>query len=372
MKDDKSRIKFNVSKITGEFNSKKIEEEYFEYEVNSAIKYIRLLVLVMGILYFLFIIPDYFVAKHSIFFKYILVNRISFLFITFILYYRLKNFNSSKEYYFLITMSELIVSFLFLIILYLYEPVNFLIQSFGVMTILLVIFFVPNRFIYIVFVSLFICTSFIIISIYIIEDINVMELIASIIYFTITIILSSFSSLRTSFYRRKQYANNKELLIVSMTDSLTGAYNRMKFEQEMRDLIKKRKTVDFDLSIILFDFDDFKRINDVYGHLIGDKILIDTSVLIKSIIRGTDIFIRWGGEEFVIILPNTKKEQAIDICARIKNEIEKHDFSPADKVTCSFGVTSLKEDDIMDTLFKRVDELLYTAKKNGKNQIVSC
>ena len=113
----------------------------------------------------------------------------------------------------------------------------------------------------------------------------------------------------------------------------------------------------------MFDIDKFKEINDEYGHLIGDKILIRMTELIKNEIREIDSFARYGGDEFMIINPETKLNGAVELAERLRKKIEDTDFAKVEKVSCSFGVAQLKAEDDIDSFLKRVDDYLYKAKE---------
>ncbi|MGB5965518.1 MAG: FIST N-terminal domain-containing protein [Sulfurimonadaceae bacterium] len=150
-------------------------------------------------------------------------------------------------------------------------------------------------------------------------------------------------------------------------DKLTGAYNRSYLDfiyQKHLDEFAKSSSV---CSFILLDIDDFKQINDNYGHLTGDRVLILLSNLINHKIRHDDVFIRWGGEEFLILLPHTSKENAVTTAETLRQEISKIDIGIDYRVTCSFGVTECQNGDTKETLFERLDKALYKAKNSGKN-----
>jgi len=163
----------------------------------------------------------------------------------------------------------------------------------------------------------------------------------------------------------------KELQKLSIIDSLTGIFNRYKIDSALKQQIAYSKRSNTPLSIIFFDIDHFKRINDTYGHQAGDEILKKLTVLIKEHLREYDIFGRWGGEEFIIILPDTSVKQAVKVAQKLKSIIEKNKFKYIDKLTCSFGVTELKPEDNSDSFLTRVDSLMYEAKKRGRNKIIS-
>jgi len=163
----------------------------------------------------------------------------------------------------------------------------------------------------------------------------------------------------------------KKLKKLSIIDSLTGIFNRYKIDTTLNQQIAFSKRNNIPLSIIFFDIDHFKKINDTYGHNIGDIVLKELTFLVKNNIRQYDIFGRWGGEEFIIILPNTSLENAVKIAKKLKSIIENHTFKEVGKLTCSFGVTELKENDTSESILIRVDNHLYSAKKSGRNKVIS-
>jgi len=155
------------------------------------------------------------------------------------------------------------------------------------------------------------------------------------------------------------------------TDALTGAYNR-RFLQDFSDKyiqIAKREKHNF--SIILADIDDFKLINDTYGHHVGDEIIQSFVDIVKKTIRENDIIIRYGGDEFVILLPNTNFSDTKIVAKKIIDELKVFNQKESLYFTTSMGISEIEEDDTtIDSLIKRADEALYTAKKLGKNCIV--
>jgi polar amino acid transport system substrate-binding protein len=146
-------------------------------------------------------------------------------------------------------------------------------------------------------------------------------------------------------------------------DMLTGILNRGAIEKKLRKLAKKAEG-----SVIFFDIDHFKNINDTYGHEFGDYVLQNLSKLIKESIRSSDYFGRWGGEEFLIILPDTSYENALKIAEKLRKKIAVHSFKNV-KITSSFGVTEFKRGESVDNIMARADEALYEAKESGRNQV---
>ena len=122
----------------------------------------------------------------------------------------------------------------------------------------------------------------------------------------------------------------------------------------------------------MYDIDDFKSVNDIYGHKVGDTVLVKMSELIKSHLRENDYIFRIGGEEFVILLPESELESAKKVALKISKSVEENLKRVTDKtITISIGVSEVNESDSEDTIFKRVDDLLYKSKNNGKNKVSS-
>jgi diguanylate cyclase (GGDEF)-like protein len=156
---------------------------------------------------------------------------------------------------------------------------------------------------------------------------------------------------------------------LAVTDSLTKIYNRSKFDEIIRKEIERTRRYDKFLSIIIFDIDHFKNVNDTYGHLIGDYVLKTIANLTKENIRETDYLIRWGGEEFMIVLPETVLERAEVLADRIIKAINSYKFKKAGRVTVSIGVAQFKEIESAESFIKRADEALYKAKTNGRDKV---
>ncbi len=120
-------------------------------------------------------------------------------------------------------------------------------------------------------------------------------------------------------------------------------------------------------SLIMFDLDHFKNVNDYFGHAAGDMVLKRVAEIVKERIRKTDCFARWGGEEFIILLPETSLNNVSDIAEVLRLKISTAKFDDVDNVTASFGATDFKESDNIDTVLLRLDNMLYEAKNNGRN-----
>jgi diguanylate cyclase (GGDEF)-like protein len=156
-------------------------------------------------------------------------------------------------------------------------------------------------------------------------------------------------------------------------DSLTKLYNRGYLEQRLEAEFIAAQLVQKPLPVVMFDVDHFKRVNDTFGHQIGDEVLIAISDLLRKHKRNGDIAARYGGEEFVIVIPNSTPEQARTVCERLRSAIETHDWSnihPNLQVTISLGIASSFEVENYERLLGLADENMYAAKRGGRNRIV--
>lgn len=152
------------------------------------------------------------------------------------------------------------------------------------------------------------------------------------------------------------------------TDRLTQIANRAYMILQLDYMVKHSRRNTQPLSVIFMDIDHFKEINDTYGHRTGDYVLVEISALIKDRLRESDLVGRWGGEEFVMILPNTALSEAIVLGEKLRTMIESHRFDHV-KVTCSFGVAQMIDEDTDETLIHRADAMLYVAKEQGRNRV---
>ena len=155
-------------------------------------------------------------------------------------------------------------------------------------------------------------------------------------------------------------------------DALTGCYNKKQIEILLEKFLSESLRYNVPLSIMMLDIDHFKKVNDTYGHLVGDFILKEVANILKSTIRHSDACGRFGGEEFIIILPNTKLIGAMKLAERIRKNIQNHEFifnNTKIFVTISIGITSASKTDSIFSLIERADEALYEAKNKGRNRV---
>ena len=159
-----------------------------------------------------------------------------------------------------------------------------------------------------------------------------------------------------------------ELARLAGTDKLTGAWNRRRLEDAVGNEMARLKRYDHPLSMLIIDIDFFKNINDRHGHVVGDQVLTQLAAVLKSSLRATDSLTRWGGEEFVVLCPNTTLSTVAMLAERLREKIAKTAFAAAD-ITASIGVAECLSGESWDQWFQRADAALYRAKACGRNQV---
>jgi two-component system cell cycle response regulator len=180
--------------------------------------------------------------------------------------------------------------------------------------------------------------------------------------------------------RRKRYQDRlrqhyQQSMAMAVTDALTGLYNRHYMTAHLANLLARGEAAR-PLTLMMLDIDFFKRVNDSHGHAAGDEVLAEFARRMVRNVRGVDLACRYGGEEFVVVLPETDLANAVGVAERLRRSIEKAPFAlsgPAGEiaVTCSIGLAASRPADSIDSLLKRADEALYRAKRDGRNRVVT-
>lgn len=167
----------------------------------------------------------------------------------------------------------------------------------------------------------------------------------------------------------KRKKMEREIIRLSITDKLTQLYNRLKLDETLENELERSRRSKDSFSIILLDIDRFKLVNDTFGHQVGDTVLVEIANILKSNVRATDVIGRWGGEEFLIILPETDEKGGKLLAEKLRAKIENNNFMTAGHLTSSFGITVCNGDISPASIVSRADEALYKAKKNGRNRV---
>jgi diguanylate cyclase (GGDEF)-like protein len=163
--------------------------------------------------------------------------------------------------------------------------------------------------------------------------------------------------------------DEQELEYIATHDRLTGAWNRRQFDELLAREMKRASRYNLPLSLIMLDIDHFKKVNDTWGHQAGDDLLAALSVYVSANIRDIDMLARWGGEEFMVIAPDTGSEAARLLAEKLRALTEHGDFGEAGRITCSFGVTQFQPGDAAESFTSRTDAAMYAAKESGRNRV---
>lgn len=187
-------------------------------------------------------------------------------------------------------------------------------------------------------------------------------------HYVVAVEIHSSSSPRYAMRQRLE-----ELQELALHDPLTGIANRRFVEISLAARLEEFKRYGFDFSVMFIDADNFKTINDTHGHIVGDRILKMISATVANSLRSFDVIGRWGGEEFVVLLVNTKSEDMFKLADRLRRLVEnsalKLDSGETLKVTVSIGATAAQRGDTVDSLIERADKLMFESKRRGRNQV---
>jgi diguanylate cyclase (GGDEF)-like protein/PAS domain S-box-containing protein len=161
----------------------------------------------------------------------------------------------------------------------------------------------------------------------------------------------------------------KQMEALAVTDKLTNLYNRHKIDEVLHDEISRAQRYRSPFAVLMVDIDNFKEVNDNFGHHVGDMIIKEFAAVLSEQSRQSDTLGRWGGEEFLIIIPESCKETALHSAKRLKERIQEHRFGVVGTMTASIGLTLFKNHDTAESLIKRADDALYTSKNSGRNLV---
>lgn len=189
------------------------------------------------------------------------------------------------------------------------------------------------------------------------------------------LVARSLTQVRRKHYNDRLRSSVRETIELAVTDGLTGLHNRRYLDNHLKVLIERAVARGRPLSVCITDIDRFKSVNDTYGHDAGDDVLREFARRLRATVRGADLACRYGGEEFVVIMPDTPADMAAAIAERLRTSVEGQAFSLGEKalgITASMGIASLNlQGDTPEALLKRADNALYQAKSNGRNQVVA-
>jgi len=359
--------RYNLNKLC-EFINREVESAFMEYEKASSRGIVRILLLVMGFTFASFAVSDYYFHYDERNIIISLILRGVGLCTAIIAFFLVDKFKRFDHTLLMAIIAELAVFTIYLIILYNQKSVEPALQFMYVMLQILTAFLIPNRWKNSMIAASTIWLSYIIFCIFF-EGIPVSPSIAQRgIYLGVCLVSCAIFLYGRESSERKHFAAMQLLEFMSITDRLTGIYNRGRFEQTLGAWIKNMRHDPF--CLLLFDIDNFKKVNDRWGHNAGDEVLVKITETATANIRDDDIFARWGGEEFVVLFSGIDIGRGTELAERIRKAVEDTVCGKAGKVTISIGVVQYRREESIEDFVKRADDKMYEAKKAGKNRVI--
>jgi len=342
---------------------------YDDYKLKVSRRNIHLLIIIAGFINLVLLLPDLSLIGIGAPGIMIAIIRIMYSIALFIVSYKVKDINSYKLVTIIISACEAAAAAIFLYVFSQYPQPNFLIQTMGIITLILAVFLIPNRFSYMLILSMLTSVSFFICAQVFTAPVDLTDYIASATYVSFSILLCAIAARDSERHKLNEFKAKKKLEHISSTDYLTNTANRLKINEEAERWIAFCLRHGLPLSLIFFDVDDLKAVNDRYGHSAGDFVLANLAKLIQGQLRTSDILARWGGDEFVILLPNVTIENAVLLAKRVELSVRENILIEGTRITCSFGVANMKNNSTFESLVSEADCLMYNAKQQGKDAV---
>ncbi|HHV94074.1 MAG TPA: GGDEF domain-containing protein [Firmicutes bacterium] len=361
--------KYRIS-LLGEFTDKPIENEFLADSLSGSTRITAYIALVFGAILGLFLLNSYFVEGNTPLFLKTTPIRLVFISTSIAVYFIAKRITEHKHLVYIITFYQGMMALIYLLTLKQYDSLNYF-SVLALMVITLAIYLLPNKVILSQIIAVIFSIVFFIFPIRKLEGLQPHEFYRILAYQTILLVYCNINHCWAERTKRKTFIAKREISRLSSKDPVTGVYNRKKFDEALDEWIGFSKRYGNPLSLILLDVDNFKEVNDTYGHIVGDSVLKSVAATVSQSIRDTDVFARWGGDEFALLLPNTDIRQAEKLAERIRKCISSSSSDNPKDITCSFGVAAYEEHDTKQSLLRKVDDLLLQAKTSGKNIVIS-
>lgn len=356
--------------LFGELKEQALEAEFLRDSLSGARRITAYIALLFGAVLALFLLQSYLTEAGTALFAKTAPLRLAFISVSILVFFTARRITNPRHLVLLITFYQATICLTYLLTLEHYTSLNYF-SVIALMVITLALYLLPNRVVFSQLISILFSILFFAFPIRKLAGLQSPELFRIMAYQAILLVYCNINYCWTEAIKRRTFLANMELLDLSSKDPLTGIYNRKKFEDCLEEWIQFSQRYGQPLSVILFDLDNFKGINDSYGHLVGDQVLMELAAAVKRAIRQPDIFARWGGDEFVLLLPNTDLAQAQALAERLRSTIASaKPGGTLEEITCSFGVAQFEEGDTKQSLLSRVDDVLLEGKAQGKDRVV--
>ena len=361
---------FELRRSDGSFRDPAREAEFRRFELGEASSFLRKLLPLLGLLFAAFAVPDYWILGPGPAFLVTAIARgASFSLMIYASSQMTPDKSRLHRERLLVGLTLLgIVSFG--VALFAYRNANFHLQAVSVILMIAAIYLIPNRFQVSLLLSLLLAGMGLAYLLLLAPpELLPSERAAYIADFFLMALLSALLGRTFSGTRRREYARTRELEWLSRTDLLTKVGNRRDFEDRLESSLARRRRHGEETALLMLDIDKFKSVNDQHGHRVGDAVLKEIAERLESALRTEDSLARWGGEEFVLLLPRADLNAAKELGGRIRSRISGAPFGCAGTITASIGITMLSETDTVESAVARVDRALYRAKDNGRDRI---
>jgi diguanylate cyclase (GGDEF)-like protein len=362
-------VKYKTT-VLGEFRDKDIENVFLVSEIGRGLTLARLLILFSSLAFVLIGIADLLLRKdvNPALLKESFLARIVIFLLGFCLFFAIRRFKSYSAVRVSVYIFASLVYLVYFYLAFKFAPLDIISPTFAVILLSTCLFLMPTRWITNLCFTLLYSAFFIaVIPVLCAATAHGLRVIAvSYLVWNLIIVSTLFYSI--NLYKRNYYAKALQLEELANTDQLTKLHNRKAFDDMLDSTCRDSAA----FSVIMFDIDNFKHINDTYGHVAGDDVIINITQYARKTIRKNDVLARWGGEEFMIVMPDATLNEASELAKRLKEQLSalEHDCV-REIITCSFGVTSFVAGESAKAVVRRADQLLYLAKEYGKNRVVA-
>ena len=347
----RSRVNFEASKL------------------NAAQKNIHIYAQIASIGNFVFLICDMIFIQGQSERLIVAITRYCFSILLILVVRTLQRVKTFSRFAAIVTVMEAASIFLYLYVLWLYQAPDFMIQSMGMIITILAISVIPNRNGNTLIISITAAIAFLVEFYFLIEKVPAKTLVVSVAYIVFTIAICSMKSFSTDRHAQRESFAKKTLQETSAKDYLTNAATRARLEEEAHRWMNFCRRQSLPLCLVFVDVDNLKNINDNYGHAMGDSVLKQIATVMQAQLRNSDTIARWGGDEFVLLLPNVTLQNAVMLLDRVKSAIGTLTLNEGASVSCSFGVVQMRTESTYQEMLAQADTMMYRSKKNGKGRI---
>ena len=345
---------------------KQARDAYINSALQAAQRRIHVYVAIASVVSFLFLVFDLVQIQGQTTRLTIAITRYAFSVLLIFMTRVLQNIHSYFSFSAIVTALEAASVGLNLYALTFYESPDFMMQSMGFVFSILVLFIIPNNKWNKLAVSIASSLAYFASSYFIYDQLPWIEIAPVILYTTMTILLCTFVVFSRDRSAFEEYTNAIRLEQASSTDFLTNAVTRARLEDEAHRWMSFCRRQALPLCLVFADVDNLKYINDHYGHAEGDVVLKQLAETMKNQLRSSDTIARWGGDEFVVLLPNVSKETALMLLERVKQAVSRIDFHSGMVISCSYGVVEMEPESTYQQMLTEADAQMYQNKRSSK------